>query len=93
MKKYIELMKKDGKLPYGKETLIRFEEDFFIDTDEINEVKIKYSSIEKIAICAQAIYIYISVQQASIIPLSVFETEEQKAAFLAFIHNKAGITA
>lgn len=93
MKLNIKIIKKDGKLPYGKDVLIQFEEDFFIETTNETETKTKYTSIEKIAAGGnRAIYIYISSVQAFIIPFSVFESEKQRDAFLAFINYKAGTT-
>jgi len=92
LKTTIKLKKKDGKLPYGKNVLILFDEDFFYETTNEAEMKIKYSSIEKTAIGNSAIYIFIGAMQAFIIPLSVFETEKQKSAFLAFVNSKSVTT-
>ena len=82
------MMKKDGKTPYGSDTLIRFYDDFLIDTTNDTETKIKYASIEKIWINNKsAIYLFFNAVQAFVVPFSVFETEEQKAGFLEFINN------
>ena len=88
LKAQIKLMKKDGKLPYGKNVSIEFDETFFIESTEINETKTKYASIEKIAVSNNMIYVYFSAIQAFILPLSVFESNEQKDAFLLFINDK-----
>ena len=88
IKSNIKAMKKSGKLPFGKNTEIQFGEDDIHDISELSESKIKYSVIEKIAMGKNAIYIYFSSIQAFIIPFSVFENEEQKADFLAFINQK-----
>lgn len=84
----MKFMKKDGKLPYGKNVQIYFNEEEIHETTEVAESKVKYSNIEKIAEGSQAVYIYIGAAQAFIIPLSVFETEVQKNEFLLFINSK-----
>ena len=84
----IKLIKKDGKLPYGKNVLINFEEDFFVEATNDTEIKGKYKSVEKIAVAGDAIYIYISAMQAFILPISVFESTAQKNEFLEFINGK-----
>lgn len=85
----IKMMKKHGKLPYGKNISIEFHEDYFIETTSETETKTKYSFIERMAYGNYAIYIYISPIQAYIVPLTVFESAEQRDAFCAFINHKA----
>lgn len=84
----MKLLKKDGKLYYGKDVLFQFNEDFFIETSTDAETKLKYTSIERIEEGKNALYIYIGAIQAYMIPFSVFETTEQKNEFLDFINNK-----
>ena len=92
MKLNIKLIKKDGRLPYGKDVLIQFNEDYFIENTNETESKVKYEIIEKIVCGMYAIYIYISSIQAFIVPFSVFENEEQRNEFLEFVNNKVGKT-
>lgn len=89
IKRTIKSMKKQGKLPYGQDVLLRFEEDFFVEITTESETKTKYSSIEKVVADQNALYIYISVIQAIILPFSVFENQEQKETFWHFINHKA----
>lgn len=89
LKLNLKLLRKHGKLPYGREVTLRFEEDFFIETTEKTEMKTKYSAIERIALGERAIYIYISALQAVILPFAAFEAAEQRDAFLAYLHDKA----
>jgi len=88
LKLRIKMIKKDGKLPYGKDVLVQFDEDSFIETIHEAESKANYKIIEKIAVGKNAAYIYINAMQAVIVPFSVFETNEQKNEFLAFINKK-----
>jgi hypothetical protein len=89
LKMNIKAIKKQGKLPYGQDVSLRFDEDCLIETTKESETKMKYGSIERIAAGKNALYIYIGAVQAWIIPMSVFESAEQWNAFWAFIHNKA----
>ena len=89
-KRHIATMKKDGKLPFEKNVSLQFDEDFVIGTTERGESKIRYTAIEKTCVGSDAIYIYTNAVQAHIIPLYVFESQEQISGFLAFIKNKAG---
>ncbi|MDR0288146.1 MAG: YcxB family protein [Clostridiales bacterium] len=88
-KRQIKNIKKDGKLPYGKDILINFNEDCFIETTSYHETKTKYSVVEKVVTGNTALYIYTSSIQAVIIPFSAFESDEQKNMFVSFINNKA----
>ena len=84
----IKKMKKDGKLPYGKENELLFGEDFCVEIADDIETKVKYRAIEKVASGDHAVYVFISAMQAFIIPLSVFETGEQRTEFVAFVNRK-----
>jgi len=88
LKLTLKAIKKDGKLPYGNDVLIQFDEDFFVETTNESETKTNYSKIEKIAVGKKAFYIYVNALQAYIIPFSVFKTEQHRDDFLAFINNK-----
>ena len=88
MKLSIKRMKKDGKLPYGKDVWLCFEEDFLIETTTETEAKMKYTNLERIEVGKNAVYIYISAIQALIIPFYAFESNEQKEALLAFLNGK-----
>ena len=88
LKIQMKLLKKDGKLPYGQNSLVTFGEDFVVDISDETETKIKYTKIEKISVGSIAIYLYFSAAQALVIPFSVFENDAHKAEFLEFIKGK-----
>ena len=88
IKSTMKKMKKDGKLPYGKDNIIQFDEDSIIEIADEAETKRKYAAVEKVVCGNQAIYIFTDAAQAYIIPLSVFETEVQRNEFLMFVNRK-----
>jgi len=88
VKLQVKLMKKSGKLPFDKENLFRFEDDYFLIETESSEIKQKYEAIENIMISPIAIYLCLSAVQGFILPLHIFESEQQKEEFLAFINGK-----
>ncbi|MDD6145629.1 MAG: YcxB family protein [Oscillospiraceae bacterium] len=89
LKRSIKSMKKSGKLAYEPESTLQFSEDSFIDISLDSKSEIKYSAIERISIVDnKTIYLHINSVQASILPLSCFESEEQYRAFYEFIKTK-----
>jgi len=78
----------DGKLPYGRNTLIRFQAEYIFEMTDEAETKLKYKNIEKIIFGKDVIYIYTSAIQAFLIPFSVFETQEKRDEFCAFLNQK-----
>ncbi|WFR59307.1 YcxB family protein [Anaerocolumna sp. AGMB13025] len=91
MNKRIIKMKKEGRLPYSNEAILKF------DDEKINEIApnteniTKYSLIEKIVVTEKAIYIYFSSVQAYILPVTAFSAEMEKLKFLEFINMKVDI--
>jgi len=65
-------LKKDGKLPYGKFGSVCFNDELITDTTPESQTKTGYQMVERIAVTAEAIYVYISSTQAHIIPNGVF---------------------
>ena len=88
IKRQLRRAKKDGKLPYDKEVLLQFDDEFITETIDGTETKTRYASIDKIAFGSDAIYLYFSAVQAYLVPASVFYTKDQKQAFLAFLESK-----
>jgi len=88
LKLQMNLMKGNGKLPFSEQNFLQFEDDCFIENTVDTETKTKYSKIERIAVSEKAIYLYLTAMTANIIPVSVFESEQQKEEFLAFINGK-----
>jgi len=88
MKLSIYASKRDGKLPFGKTTQITFYDDVIHEINVISEMKVKYSSVERVAKGPKAIYIYIAATQAIVLPFSMFESEEQARELIAFITER-----
>lgn len=91
MKKEIERVKKEGKLPYSKDALLRFDDEGIHEITPNSENKSQYSLIEKIAVTENAIYIFISAVQAYILPVTTFSDEAEKLKFLDFIELKSNV--
>lgn len=88
IKKQVKSTKKYGKLPYGENVSIRFEDDLIVEATSEAETKVKYASIENIVYGESAIYIYINSMQAFIVPHSVFQSTHQQEDFSHFLHSK-----
>jgi len=88
IKKNIGRIKKSGKLPYQSNVTISFEDDFFVETTENGEARVKYSTIERVIITEKAIYIYINAVQAILLPFTVFSDEQKHDDFIVFIEEK-----
>lgn len=91
MKKNIKNSKREGKLPYNNEAILKFDDESVHEIAPNTENKTKYSMIEKIAVTEKAIYIYFSSVQAYILPMIAFSDEMEKLKFLDFINLKADI--
>lgn len=85
---HLKAIRKEGKLFYNQESVIQFDETFFVGITNNSETKANYVTIERIAVGKGAIYIYLGAVQAVTIPFSVFETEAQRNEFLAFLNLK-----
>jgi len=88
LKVQIEMVKKEGKLPYDRDITMEFYKDYFVEITNETENKTNYTKIEKIIIGDNAIYIFVSAMQSYIIPFSVFKSEKQRSKFEFFIKNK-----
>lgn len=88
MNSRVKQMKKEGRLPYSNEAILKFDDEKIHEITPNTENVIKYSLIEKIAITEKAIYIYFSSVQAYILPVTAFSEEMEKLKFLEFIKEK-----
>lgn len=88
LKLSILMMKKNGKLPFGKNVYMRFDEDIVTEITELGESKFPYKTLEKVEKGKNAIYVYISQVQAFIIPYTVFSSQKQHDDFIEYIKNK-----
>jgi hypothetical protein len=87
----IKKLKKEGRLPYSNEGILKFDDESIHEITPSTENKTNYSLIEKIALTEKAIYIYFSSVQAYILPVTVFSEETEKLKFLEFINSKVDI--
>ncbi|MCL2356455.1 MAG: YcxB family protein [Defluviitaleaceae bacterium] len=92
VKKQLKAMSTQGKLPYAENIRMQFDDEFIREFNERGETKTLYSSVDKIGE-GKGVYIYTNAVQAYAIPLSAFESEEQRKNFITFMNakiNKAG---
>ena len=78
-------------MPYGEETTIQFEDDYFTRTIPGIVTKSRYSVIEKVVIGNDCVYLFINSVKAILIPISAFESNEQRESFQVFIQEKIGL--
>lgn len=89
LKLNISLLKKSGKMPYSKSSVIEFFEDSFTETTDTNKTEHIYSAIEKICVIGEKyVFIYISSVSGYIIPFHAFDSYRQRGEFLEFIRLK-----
>jgi len=93
IKRSIKRLQKSGRLHYDKEITYEFGDDFFREITPDSTSEVKYSMITRIAEGKpaegkRAIYVYINLQQAHIIPLRVFADEQERDSFLQFLNSK-----
>ncbi len=91
MNKRIIKMKKEGRLPYSNEAILKFDDEKIHEITPNTENITKYLLIEKIAVTEKAIYIYFSSIQAYTLPVTAFFDEMEKLKFLEFINMKVNI--
>lgn len=91
MNKRILKLKKEGRLPYSNEAILKFDDEKIHEITPNTENITKYSLIEKIAVTEKAIYIYFSSIQAYILPVTAFSEEMEKLKFLELINEKVDI--
>ncbi len=89
LRKRIVWLKKYGKLPSIERTAITFEEDAFTSITDHTEMRSSYAMTERIFEGDSAFYLYQSVITAVILPYRAFASDEERAAFGAFIREKA----
>ena len=89
LKVLLKIQIKKGKIAYSENSTLEFGDESFTETTEEHKSEIKYSADYKIyEYDGRAIYIMISSAAGYIIPLSLFESDEEKNEFLEFIHKK-----
>lgn len=88
LKKNINNLEKNGKLPFSNESTIILDDDFIREKTSLTESNIKFESIEKIVESKNALYIYIGAIQAIVIPYRSFTSNEEKIDFLNLLNSK-----
>ncbi|MCL2677728.1 MAG: YcxB family protein [Clostridiales bacterium] len=83
----VKKLKKNGKLPYGKESTLVFDDEAIIETTSENEIRTVYSAIERVVETERYFFVYKNSAQAIIIPLSVFTADSEKKHFTEFIKS------
>ncbi|MBR7116480.1 MAG: YcxB family protein [Clostridia bacterium] len=92
IKGQIKQMKKSGKMPYSKESVIEFYDESFSEATEDNKTEMKYSAIERISVVTgKSIYLHTNNIMAYIIPMSAFASEDEYASFMEFIHKRCSV--
>lgn len=88
VKKAIDDQKKSGKMAYSPNGTVTFTEDMIIDKTETIEQRVNYSEVIKIANTDNALYVYITPVAASILPKSLFKSDNELNEFLSFLNEK-----
>jgi hypothetical protein len=88
IKRNIKKMQRSGRIHYDKDINYEFGDELFRETTPDSTAEIKYSIITEVAEGKKAIYIYVNLQQAHIVPLRVFASEQERGEFLRFIKSK-----
>ena len=89
IRKYINRMKSEGKLPYHADSEIEFQDSMIVETSEQGEVRVDYKDIENICLEQDYLYIYFSAAQAFIIPFHCLG--EDKERVVEYITGKTGV--
>jgi len=89
VKRSIKDMKKQGKMAYSTESVLKFFDDCFVEITPDNKTETNYSAVERISIVDnKMIYIHVNNVMAYILPISCFESTEQYNSFMDFIKTK-----
>ena len=84
-------MAKENNLPFSKHNKLIFGNDTFTEITDTGENTVEYENIEKIVEIETLLLFYVSTLTACTIPLSVFESPEQKERFISFLESKSGV--
>ena len=87
-KRTLRGMKKSGRLPFAQESEMIFDDEHFEKRSSDTETRSKYSTIERIDETDRALYLYLNVNQAHIIPTSVFADATERSRFVSFLRER-----
>ena len=65
-------------------------ENEIVDNSEHSEAKTQFNAVENIVEDKEHIFIYVNADSAHIIPTRIFENNDKKKEFLAFLNQKVG---
>lgn len=86
IEKQVGKIKKEGKLPYGKNVKLIFRNTDFDQTSEQGKINSNYNALEAV-VCGDdgAVYLFNSAMSGFIIPARAFESPQQLHEFMEFM--------
>lgn len=78
IRRRINRLKKDGKLPYHAEAEIEFQDDIIVERSEQGEIRVNYRDIESVYSDKDYLYIFYSVSQAIIVPYNCLGEDKER---------------
>ena len=88
IRRQIEKIKAEGKLPYNAEETIEFTDDQIVGVTDHSENRWQYSDIVKICADEEHIFLYTGAVQTIVLPLRCLG--EEKDALLSLLRDKTG---
>ena len=89
LRNHIKNLKNKGKIPYTPESVMEFHEDFFLEMSPEAKIEQQYSAVERISLVdGKMIYLHMNNLIAYILPVSAFQSEKEREAFIEFIQSK-----
>ena len=94
IKRQIQRLIKQGKLPFGDPSTIEFFEETVVDSSVGQRLEVRYDALEKVLIVNnEYIYLYTNAATAIILPICQVRAQADMGEFLAFLKEKCpGIT-
>ena len=89
IRKYINRMKLEGKLPYHADSEIEFQDSMIVETSEQGEINVNYKDIENIYFEQDYLYIFYGAAQAFIIPLHCLGEDRERV--VEYVTEKTGV--
>ncbi len=89
IKNHIRSLKKRGKPMFTPDAILIFDENGFTESAPTAKTECTYSAIERISVVSgKAVYLHLNSLAAAILPLGIFESQQQYEEFMAFIKTK-----
>jgi len=88
LKTKLNLIKKDGKLPFSTTSVMTFYDDAFTETTADNKTEHKYTAIERVSVVdGKMIYIHINSLMSYILPMACIGSKNECDGFLSFLQS------